>query len=256
MLRLASTFLFFLVLWNITASAQSAATASTKPVEANAGGLSVARDVGTNPTARPKRRNFNWTGALGETALFLGVEHSLNIKNYLDIPHDHFFHRYAESVRGYHFDRWNDGNHIFTNDVGHPFSGAIVGYVFVQNSPTARNPQSAGDYWRSRLKATAWAAAYSLQWEIGPVSESSLGNYGIYPFLDSKGHVVNSTGLTDLVLTPVGGLGWMLAEDWLDHRFLSAPDRHPHTLLCIGLNPARTTANSLRLKKPCYRDAE
>jgi len=222
---------------SLDAVSQRSSSDHDEPLSASAGQSKFAR--------------FNWTGALGETALFLGIEHTTNLNNYVDIPHDHFFHRYAESVRGYHFDRWNDGNHLFTNYIGHPFSGAIVGFVYVQNSPSARHPASAGAYWKSRLKATAWITAYSVQWEIGPLSESSLGNYGIYPYRDSKGNIVNSTGLVDWVLTPLGGLGWMAAEDWLDGHVLAGRRK---TLFCIGINPARTSANLLRLKKPCYRD--
>jgi hypothetical protein len=220
-----------------------------------ASGVSAADENTAQTTSTPqKRERFHWGTALGYTALFLGIEHSLNVKNYLDIPHDHFFRRYADSVRAYHFDRWNDGNHVATNYVGHPFSGAIVGFIQIQNDPGGVRPPSVRDYLKSRLKATAWITAYSVQWEIGPLSESSLGNYGIYPYRDSRGHIVNSTGLVDLVITPVGGFGWMFAEDWLDGRFLSASDHKPKTVLCIALNPARTTANLIRLKTPCYRD--
>jgi hypothetical protein len=203
-----------------------------------------------------KHRHFHWSNALAQTAIFLSVEHTLNLKNYLGIPHDHFFRRYADSVRAYHFDRWNDGSHTITNYAGHPFSGAIVGFIQVQNDPAGWQPASTGAYWKSRLKAVAWTTAYSIQWEIGPLSESSLGNYGLFTFRDGSGRLVNSTGLVDLVMTPVGGLGWMLAEDWLDRRFLISSHHRPNTVLCIALNPARTSANLLRLKRPCHRDVK
>jgi hypothetical protein len=252
MLLRASALVLLLFLFVTGGAAQSAPPDRTS-IDTNRSDETVALDATRSQTASKPER-FRWGAALEQTGVFLAIEHSLNLQNYLDVPHDHFFHRYAESVRAYHFDRWNDGNHIATNYVGHPFSGAIVGFIEIQNDPGARAPQSAGAYWKSRLRATAWAAAYSLQWEIGPVSESSLGNYGIYPFLDDKGRVVNSTGLVDLFITPLGGLGWMAAEDWLDRRFLSGRHGASGMLLCAGLNPARSTANALRFKSPCYRD--
>ena len=45
---------------------------------------------------------------------------------------------------------------------------------------------------------------YSFQFEFGPLSEASIGNVGLRP---------NTTGWVDHVITPVGALGFMVAED-------------------------------------------
>lgn len=58
--------------------------------------------------------------------------------------------------------------------------GAVTGYIQAHNDPAGRGRQFGWNrgYWKSRMKATAWSTAYSLQFEFGPVSESSLDNVG------------------------------------------------------------------------------
>ncbi|MBM3794554.1 MAG: hypothetical protein FJW31_10895 [Acidobacteria bacterium] len=105
-------------------------------------------------------------------------------------------------------------------------------------------------YWKSRLKATAFSAAYSMQFEFGPVSESSIGNVGI----DGKEH-----GKVDLVVTPTLGLAWQVTEDALG-RFVVAKverrfkNRVARLALRSALNPSRSFANALRFKVPWHRD--
>ena len=71
---------------------------------------------------------------------------------------------------------------------------------------------SSGRYWTSRLKAMAWAAAYSAQFESGPISEASIGNVGKQS---------PTMAGVDLVVPPVGGFPWMMIEDYVDQRFIS-----------------------------------
>ena len=82
-----------------------------------------------------------------------------------------------------------------------------------------------------------------------PYSEASVGNVGMRP--GTMGHV-------DLVMTPVGGFGWMLAEDALD-RYVVRPlenrtGRGVTRFLRVALGPTRSFANVLRFKKPWRRD--
>ena len=58
---------------------------------------------------------------------------------------------------------------------------------------------------------STWAAAYSLQFEFGPLSEASVGNVGMHP---------ETTGWVDRVVTPVGAFGLIVAEDALDRWFV------------------------------------
>lgn len=161
-----------------------------------------------------------------------------------------FFEDYFTSVSNIH--TWSDQDGILTNYVGHPMMGAVAGYVQVFNDPRGRKLEfdsSSKAYWQSRLKGLAWSAAYSLQYEIGPLSEASIGNVGRVP---------PTMAVTDLVMTPLGGFGLILLEDWLDKRFISrwepGSSRNRAKLFRILLNPNRAFANLLRGKRPSYRD--
>jgi hypothetical protein len=199
-----------------------------------------------------KRTRFDWYGASQESFYFLSMQHGLRMvqrktRTQLD---GRFFHDYADAVSG--LGGWGDTDTVLTNYVGHPMMGAITGYIQIQNDPNgiglefgSRNPA----YWRSRLKAMGWAAFYSTQFELGPVSEASIGNVG-----SRRG----TMGYVDLVMTPVGGFGWILAEDAADKHFIRKWEEGRSDgmkrLLRIVFNPNRSFANALRLKKPWHRD--
>ena len=101
-------------------------------------------------------------------------------------------------------------------------------------------------YWAAKGRATAWAAAYSLQFELGPLSEASIGNVGKRP---------ETTGWVDHVVTPVGALGLMVAEDaldcylveWSETRIRNRVFRASMRML---FNPARTLSNSATGRAP------
>ena len=59
-----------------------------------------------------------------------------------------------------------------------------------------------------------FSAAYSLQFEIGPLSEASIGNVGMRP---------ETTGWVDHVITPMGAFGLIVVEDALDRYAVKAP---------------------------------
>ena len=202
---------------------------------------------------QPDDSAFQWRPALLQSAFFLGVQHSVRpiqaktrrefrgpfLRDYLDS---------ASSVR-----TWGDGDGVMTNYVGHPMIGAVAGYIQVFNDPRGRylgfQPQ-AGSYWQSRLKALAWSAVYSTQFELGPVSEASIGNVGRRP---------GTMGYVDLVVTPLGGFGLIVAEDYIDQRFIERWERRTSSVALrrfyrIVLNPNRALANVLRLKRPSHRD--
>jgi hypothetical protein len=92
---------------------------------------------------------------------------------------------------------------------------------------------------------------YSTQFELGPISEASLGNVG-YPGSSLSGAV-------DLVMTPLGGLVWQVGEDVLDKYFITriegwTSNRVILTLARGFLNPTRSFANLIRLRVPWTRD--
>ena len=63
----------------------------------------------------------------------------------------------------------------------------------------------------------------------------------------------------DLVVTPVAGTAWLIAEDALDRFVIARIERmtSSHTLRVLArswLNPNRSLANLLRFKKPWARN--
>lgn len=195
--------------------------------------------------------HFQWGSALAQSGLLLGVQHAgrmVEVKSRQDLGGP-FWSDYFESVTNIH--TWNDGDHIATNYLGHPIMGALTGYIQVFNDPRGRGLEfnlSSKSYWKSRLKAMAWSAAYSAQFELGPISEASIGNVGKHP---------PTMAVVDLVVTPVGGFVVMLLEDYADNRFVSRWEQcggKKARFYRTALSPSRSLANLLRWKYPWYRD--
>ena len=210
------------------------------------------------PATQIPAERFHWKAALLQSGFFLGVMHGINARQYAG-PHNNFFARYADSVSDYRWNVWFDGNSGVTNNLGHPLMGAVAGSIELQNDPGGRALQLSKDrrYWTSRLRTLAWAAAFSTQWEIGPVSESSLGNYGKSYWI-RDGRRVNGTGLSDMFMTPLGGFGIVLGEDAVDKWMLPHADctmTRKRKLSWAMLTPARSAANLLRFEAPWYREA-
>ncbi len=204
-------------------------------------------------TTQPAREGVHWKPLLKQSSLFLGIQHGFRVgtepgtRRGLKGP---FLRGYANSVGSLH--GWADGDPFYVNYVGHPMQGSTSGYIFAQNDPKYRWVEfgKSPEYWKSRLRATAFSFAYSTQFEIGPFSEASIGKIqSRYP----------QQGFVDMVVTPVIGLGWMTMEDWLDKQVIQALERRtdsPYAKLLLrgGLNPSRSMANMLRGKVPWYRD--
>jgi hypothetical protein len=196
---------------------------------------------------------FGWGPALQQSFYFLSIEHSLRMtqaKTSREFQ-GRFLKDYwtcIKSIKG-----WGDGDGVFTNYVAHPMQGGVAGFIQIQNDPggATRELSRSGAYWRSRFKALAWSAAYSTQFEIGPISEATIGHVGKRP---------GTAGYTDLVMTPVGGLGMIVLEDALDSLVLKRLEMNgarPNVqrVLRMALNPQRSLANLLRLKRPWHRDS-
>lgn len=194
---------------------------------------------------------FHWDEALREYAVCLSFEHSMRLfqeKTRAELGGP-FWADYSKSAKD--LGGWWDGDSLFTNYVAHPVQGAVTGWVQIHNDSAGRYAQfgANGAYWRSRGKALAAAAIYSAQFELGPLSEASIGNVGLKP---------GTMAFVDLVMTPVGGLGMIVIEDALD-RFVieKAESRLSPNLARIMrtfLNPNRSIANIIRLQVPWHRD--
>src|SRR5260370_2765839 len=112
-----------------------------------------------------------------------------------------------------------------------------------------------------RLKATAYSAAYSAQWKIGPFSEASVGNTGINYYIRTRdGVYTNETGMQDFFITPIGGLAWNVGEDAIDRFILSRVRRRTRNkwlLLPSALStPGKNAANISRFRAPYYRNPD
>lgn len=159
-----------------------------------------------------------------------------------------FFADYRRSVRVPA--QWSDGDSWLANYVGHPIQGAASGFIWLDNHRnTPRQFAANRDYWRSRTTATVFAAAYSLQFEFGPLSEASIGNVGLRR---------ETGGWVDHVVTPMGGLLFMTGEDVLDRFVIAKLEgrvRSPvlKALIRMTLNPSRGAANVVGLRYPWDR---
>lgn len=206
-----------------------------------------------SPTGVIERpQGFQWGQAVRQSLFLAGIEHSFRLTQAKTRRglRGKFFKDYAQSVTNIH--GWGDGDSLFTNYVAHPMQGAVAGFIQIQNDPAGIGLEFGRDgaYWRSRLKSMAWSAAYSTQFEIGPISEATIGNVGKKP---------GRAGYSDLIVTPVGGLGMTVLEDAVD-RFIVARFESTNTglgwqrFLRVALNPQRSLANLLRLERPWRRD--
>lgn len=213
----------------------------------------VALVAGQSTPAPPAvAERVEWKGVLAQSGLLLGIQHSLRMvqdktRFHLDGP---FWSDYVRSLRG--LGGWDDGNPVATNYLGHPYMGAVTGFIWIQNDPKGRvvdwDPRS-GRYWASRARGMAWAAVYSTSFELAPWGEAGIGNVGY-----DRG----TMAFIDLVVTPLGGFGLMVLEDYVDATLIQKIERGGSGMRArvfrVLLNPSRSLANMLRFKRPSHRD--
>lgn len=202
-----------------------------------------------DPTSAPPRGKFHWKPAIYQSLIAQGFQHSYALifqektQRALKGP---FFRDYWESVKGVR--GWSDGNKFFTNYIAHPMQGSMTGFIYAQNHDRVKKQifNESKQYWKDRATALLWSAAWSTNWEIGPISQSTLGNVGLY----------GKQGYVDLVITPTVGTAWMITEEALDRYIIRHAEGNlaARIILRTVLNPTRSVANVLRFKKPWYRD--
>jgi hypothetical protein len=211
----------------------------------------------STPPIKPK---FHWKPALRESFRFLAVQHIYRMKQErtrveLD---GKFFRDWVKSIRG--LQGWRDSDGFFINWIAHPLQGGATGRIFVNNSDRARIQQfgKSSEYWRSRFKAMIWSAAWSTQFELGPLSEASIGNVGI-----RKKRGRSTMAWIDLVTTPTLGTGVLIGEDaidkyvlknWLERKTAGRTTTKIKLWRSL-LTPTTSFANILRGKLPWKRDA-
>lgn len=208
------------------------------------------------PSVEGEDDSIHWWKAVGEASLYLGVQHTfrfteLKTRRELDGP---WLNDWFDAVKSTH--GWDDGGRQFTNYVAHPMEGALYGYTLVQNDPKGKRLEfeNSKRYWKSRMKAMGWAALWSTQFELGPVSQASIGNVGAGEFEAGK------MAYVDLVVTPTIGTAWMVTEDAVDRYLVQWIERRTSNRIArnfarMALNPMRSCANLLRFKPFWYRDS-
>lgn len=232
--------------------------ANQRPVDAGAKALppspeapSIEAGADAPDVEPPQSDRFRWGPAIRQSLLLLAIQHGYAMtqpktRRELKGP---FFKDYFESLGN--LGGWADGGRFFTNYIAHPLQGAATGFIQIHNDPKGMRQQfgSSKKYWKSRLKAMGWSAAMSTQFELGPISQASIGNVG----------KARKLTYVDLVVTPTIGAALIVSEDALD-RFVVrwVEDRTRNFYLRIAtrmlLNPSRSCANLLRFKKPWKRD--
>jgi len=201
--------------------------------------------------ANKSDESFRWRSAIKQSLMFLAIQHGYaftQAKTRRELK-GNFFGDYVKSVKSLH--GWADGGRFFTNYIAHPMQGAFTGFIQVQNDPKGLKQRfgTSADYWQSRMKALAWSAAWSTQFEIGPISQASIGNVGL------KGKQT----YIDIVMTPIGGTAMLISEDALDRFVMERIERRTDNFYVVIfsrmlLSPTRTIANLFRFKTPWYRD--
>lgn len=203
---------------------------------------------------RPERgTGVDWERLSRQSSLFLGIQHAFRLATEPGTRagmRGPFFRGWMNSVGSLH--GWSDGDPFYVNYIGHPMQGAVSGYIWTHNDRNYIGAEIGRNsfYWKSRLRATAYSWAYSTLFEIGPLSEASIGKIqSRYP----------QQGFVDHVVTPVIGLGWMIGEDALDKYVIQRFEEkfeNPYLRLVVRgfLNPSRSFANLMRFQVPWARD--
>ena len=223
-----------------------------------------------------KKQGFHWGRALFESFAFLSIEQAyvvhddyrwVVIEN--GVPLNHYWRDYKQSLSSWVHSGWNDGDPALYSYLGHPIQGALTENIQIQNDPRGEKLEQSNTkaYWHSRLRALLWNAVYSTQWNIGPLSEPTVEKYGAKarPPWNRDGSwpctrkpCYTGVGQVDLVITPVGGFGWQLGEDFLDKQVARRVEgvTRNHFLIDVTrctVSPIRGGANILHGKRPWYR---
>lgn len=203
------------------------------------------------------QNSFRMATAIKQSLILLAVQHGFRLtqektRRELGGP---FFEDWGRSVKG--LQGWHDSDSAFTNYVAHPLQGATTGRIYVTNSRDGEMAEfgRSRKYWRTRLEALAWSTFWSTQFELGPISEATIGNVGM-----TKKHGQGTMGWTDLVMTPTAGTAILVGEDAIEKyvlkRMLRKTGGRVTTKVKIWrsfLTPTMSITNLLNGKPPWSR---
>jgi hypothetical protein len=194
-----------------------------------------------------------WGPLIGESLFFAGLQHGFRLATEpgtVEGLKGKFWPGYGSAIGNLH--GWSDGDEFYVNYIGHPLQGAVTNYLWVHNDRAYRTAEFGKNrsYWDSRLRAFGFTFVYSALFEIGPISEASIGKVQRY---------YPAQGFVDFVVTPVIGTAWMIGEDAADKYIIQRLEGKVNNvfgraMIRTWLNPARSFANALRFRYPWHRD--
>ena len=199
-----------------------------------------------------KPRQTRWLKILQESVTYLIFAHAVRMTE-ADTPEElggPFFQDWFDSVKAFEW-QWDDGDKVFTNYVAHPGQGALFGYIYGLNNRriTYLHFGKSGAYWKFKFHQFLFSLVSTINFEIGPLSEASLGNVGVE---DAGGHAI-----IDYVNTPVLGVfGVSVLEDMADHYINKRVEKNHRIwgrVLRIVLCPTRSFTNIFGFRKPWIR---
>jgi hypothetical protein len=216
---------------------------------------------------------IHWGPLFRDWFLNLAIDHTVRIanepktRNALSGP---FLHDWFRTVSMYHFNRWDDDDKFVTSNLGHPMQGAIAAAIFWQNNDHVRFSDQdfhSAAYRKALLQAFLFVTFDAVQWKLGPLSESSIGNVGLPAHWWEQKSACKQfnlpcdprTGLNDLVLNEVGGTALTIGFQWLDKHVQTRIERNVQSRALIDTtrilsNPPQSVANIVRGRAPWYRD--
>jgi len=195
----------------------------------------------------PQMGSIAWRSLLRDSFVLLMVQHVYRIT---------FEDNTRKNLTGPFFDEWfksagtlccwDDGDRMTTNYLWHPLLGSTSSFVFANNHRASQEAPigATSRYWKAKGAQGIYSFIYSLNFELGPMSEASIGNVGLKP---------GEMTYCDFVVTPAVGLLISIGEDAARLHIIDRVKRsHRYwgNTLALLLNPTRSVANVMGGRAP------
>jgi len=199
-------------------------------------------------TAPPEKGPIAWRSLLRDSIVLLLVQQTYRLTLEDNTTRENlggpFFKEWFASVST--LCCWDDGDRMTTNYLFHPLMGSTTSFVFANNHRASQETPigTSSRYWKAKGAQGLYSFIYSLNYELGPLSEASIGNVGLKP---------GEMTYCDFVLTPGIGLLISIAEDAARLHIIDRVKRgHLYwgNTLALLLNPTRSVANVMGGKRP------
>jgi len=196
----------------------------------------------------PQKGSIAWRSLLRDSIVLLLVQQAYRITfedgNLEALQEGPFFKEWFQSAGT--LCCWDDGDNISTNYLFHPLMGSTSSFVFANNHRASQETPIGNNrrYWKVKGAQAIYSFIYSLNFEIGPLSEASIGNVGMKP---------GQMTYCDFVVTPAIGVLFSIGEDAARLHIIDRVKRsHLYwgNTLAVLLNPTRAVANVMGGKRP------